>query len=147
MNQLTFYEGGPQRVNAECEDITMMGYAISNDTANVLIEKSADTSEAKANSVLVRTIRFKAVDSAGNVHRWYNKGGYTVAMTPSAGTLVGSPTGVANCSFVNGVLEITVTANAACHNNVGDNTVVLTAQAIGGVTPTGATLTHTMSFT
>lgn len=147
MTQHIYFEGSAQKKNVYSDDIEMMAKTLSNAAADVLIAKTTDVTEAKANTTFTKKVQFSVVDSAGNVHRWYNQGGYTITMTPSAGTLVGTPTGVANAAFVNGVCEISVAGNAACHNNAGANTVVLTAQAIGGVTPSGATLTHTITFT
>jgi len=135
------------RANFKDYDVIMMAKALSAKAADILIAKTANVSEAKANSTFSKTVQFLLVDSEGNVHTWYNQTGYTITMTPSAGTLTGSPTGSANAEFINGVCTIVVTGNATCHNNVGANTVVLTAQAINGVTPSGANLTHTITFT
>lgn len=146
MNQLTFFPGGSRSVNAE-SDVQMLAKAASGNAADILIAKTADSTAAKANSAITKVVQFFLTDAAGNVHTWYNKSGVTLAATPSAGAIVMTPSGVANCSFVNGVLTVSCAINATCHNNAGDNTIVITAPTICGVQPSGATLTHTITFT
>jgi len=146
MNQFTFFPGGARAVNAE-SDVQMLAKAASGNAADIVIAKTADVSEAKSNSTATKVVQFFLTDSAGNVHTWYNKSGVTIAATPSAGAIVMTPTGVANASFVNGVCTVSCAINAACHNNAGANTIVITAPTICGVQPSGATLTHTITYT
>lgn len=140
---LTFFPG-ERAVNASSYDIEMMGKAMGGD---IIISKTADYTAAKANSAITRKLRFSITDADGNVHTWYNNATYTVAFTASAGTMVGTPTGSGNVVFKNGVADISIAMNATCHNNAAANTAVITAKAILGVTPSGANLTHTITFT
>jgi len=142
----TFFPG-ERAVNTASSDIEMMAKALKGAAADILIAKSTDYTAAHANTVIVRKCTFALTDADGNIHRWYNATGYTVTITASAGAIVGTPTGNANVSFVNGEATISLAINAACHNNAGANTIVLTAQAVNGITPSGATLTHTITFT
>lgn len=144
---LKFISGGSVKKNADSPDIDGLMQAMSADSANILIAKTANTSEAKANSATTKVVQFFLTDANGKVHEWFNRGGITVAATPSAGAIVMTPSGVANCSFVNGVLTVSCAINATCHNNAGDNTIVLTAPTINAVQPSGATLTHTITYT
>ena len=144
---MKFFTGGRIKKNTKSKDIEMMAYLTSGDETNILISKTADVSEAKANTTITKVVQFSLVDADGNVHNSYSKGGYTVTATPSAGAITMTPTGSANVAFVNGVATVSCAINAACHNNAGANTIVLTAQAIHGVTPSGANLTHTITFT
>jgi hypothetical protein len=135
---------GTRRKNAKSVDIEQMAKAIQGDIA---MAKTADETSAHlaVAAAWTRDIQFRLVDAAGNTHEWYNATGYTLTVTPYAGTITLTPAAGANGVFVNGVCKVHLAGNSAS-SVAGANTVVITAKAVSGITPSGANLTYTLTF-
>lgn len=143
MKQEIFFDGGSEKKNISSCDIDMMAKALSGDIIWTLTP--ATTTRAATTSAFTRNVVVQLTDSAGNVHRWFNKAittGVSIADTSTAGASTIAST---TLTLVNGEATITVTGSAAAWLAAETNTLTVAALTILGVTAAAKTSVETIT--
>lgn len=141
--QATFFDGGNQKKNFQSDDVDMMAKALSGDIAWTVAP--ATTTKAATSAAWTRDVVVRLTDSAGNVHRWFNKAissGVSVADTSTAGTASVAST---TLTIVNGEATVTVSGAAAAWLATETDTLTVASATILGVTIAAKTSVETFS--
>jgi tetrahydromethanopterin S-methyltransferase subunit E len=141
--QAIFFDGGCFDKNFQSDDIDMMAKALSGDI--IWTVTPATTTRKATSAAWTRNVTVQLTDSAGNVHRWFNKAittGVSVADTSTAGTASITST---TLTLVNGEATITVSGSAAAWLAAETNTLTVAAATVLGVTCAAKTSVETIT--